>query len=183
MSKGEVKHEKHHKRLSALRDKTQKRIDYHLKKPFVESEEFYHLITEFFLELLEKDYAATYEDILDELEKIEHEQLLFSREQRDRAGALLKVLSQLEYMHEEIPQEHAKKILDDFARLADDFTRLEEESIQRVLREGFHAVKRKDLKAAKQAYQKAHQMYERLGEHDKQLYFKDVQGLFAMLKE
>lgn len=178
MSRGDQKKVAHQKRMDALREAVNQKIDYHLSKAVIEPADFYHLVTEFFFELMEKEYEPTYEEVLEEIESIEHDFLVFNETQREKANTLLQDLSRIEYSGQDVTQEEAKHILEEFRNLAHEFTRFEEESIDRELRSGMHAARRGDKNAAKQSYQKARDLYEKLGDSEQKRYFTDLQTLY-----
>ncbi len=183
MQKGEeAKRRAHEARLAALRERTHKKIDYHLQKPYVDVQEFYRLVREFFLDLLEKQYEPTYEEIIDELENIDHDFLAFSEEQRKDARELLGELSALEYSGKDVPQDALKDVLRRFRDLADELASYEEETIEHALQTGFAAAKGKDIEKARAAYRKAHKLFQKLGAPLQKQYLQELQELYKQVQ-
>lgn len=179
MARGEeVALEHHRQRMTALQQKVHRKIDFHLNKPYVEITEFYSLVREFFLELLAKDYEPTYEEILEELENIEHDYLAFPKEQRKKAQNLLSELSALEYGGRPVTQEDVKRVLSDFKSLASEFTAFEDETIEHALQQGMVALQKGNSSKGKEAYMRAHSLFQKLAPDARERYAPQLQELY-----
>lgn len=171
----------HRERLQELREKTHKQVDYHMRKAYVDESDFYHLVTGFFLELLERKYEPTYEELLSDLETLEHEFMRFSPEQREQARQLLAQLSHHSYRPGQVDQESAKQMLEQFRQVASALTGSSDGSIDQMLHHGFLHLDKGNQKAALAAYQKARKKYDELPAEQQARYHPQLSKLYAKL--
>lgn len=180
MDRGEQKRrEEHEKRLAQLREKLHKKVAYYEQKPYVSAEEFYHLTKEFFLELLEKEYEPTYEEVIEELEEVDHEFLSFSKHQREKVQELLRRLSQAHYSPDSFSDEESRDVLKAFKEVVGDLTANTDRSIDHVLHRGLLALERDEPDKARAEYARARSIFDDLSEHEQQQYYDQLQKLFA----
>ncbi len=173
----------HEARLKELRKKISRKVEYHLQKAYIGHEDFYNLIREFFLELLEKNYEPTYEEIIREVEGLEHEYLTITAKQKREVKELLELLSAHEYQGIDLNKEQAHSILKKFHKLAKELTHVDDASIDYALREGLRAVENNDTKKALDWYQRARALYDTLSDDERKHYHKHLLTLFHKLPE
>ena len=183
MDRGEHKkrREEHQKRLEDLRKKLHKKVAYYEQKPYVSSEEFYHLAKEFFLELLGKEYEPTYEEIINELELIDHEFLSFTKQQRETVEDLLLHLSEAHYSNSNLSDEESKDLLQAFKEVVSDLTTNTDHSIDHVLHRGLLQLQKKNYSLAREEYLRARAIYDDLSEQEQEQYYPQLQKLFSGL--
>lgn len=184
MDKGESKRREHHQeRLDELRTRVHKKVSYYQQKPYVSAEEFYHLAKEFFLELLEKEYHPTYEEIIEELELLDHEFLSFTKKQRANVRNLLLKLSEIHYSNTNLSQDESQQVLSAFKEVVNDLTTNTDHSIDHVLHRGLVHLRNKELEKASEEYLRARAIYEDLSEQEQEQYYGQLQKLFSGIKE
>lgn len=184
MDKGEKqRREDHQTRLNELREKLRKKVAYYQQKPYVSTEEFYHLAKEFFLELLGKEYEPTYEEIIDELEMIDHEFLSFTKKQRATVKQLLLKLSEAHYSNRNLSDEESREVLAAFNEVVHDLTTNTDHSIDHVLHRGLLQLKKGDSARAREEYLRARAIFEDLSEQEQQQYHQQLQELFTGVKD
>ena len=167
--------------MEELRKKTHRKVDYHLQKAYVDENDFYSLIKEFFLELLEKNYEPTYEELIRELYELKHDYLTFNHEQREQAVELLRALSEAEYTGDSFSQEEAKQLLEAFKELTTKMTTYSEHSIEQELHRGFAFLEQGNKSAAEKVYKRAREMYENLSSQQQAQYHADISELYNRL--
>lgn len=99
--------------LGLLRDETEEEIKYIQKKLQIEDKEVYLLSKQFFKKLLELDYETTYEELLDEIDKI-----YLDKELRKEIQAFIINIGQIEYSRKEFSQEELRILLDELRRIS-----------------------------------------------------------------
>ncbi|MBN1175066.1 hypothetical protein JXA48_00315 [Candidatus Woesearchaeota archaeon] len=99
--------------LGLLRDETEEEIKYIQKKLQIEDKEVYLLSKQFFKKLLELDYETTYEELLEEIDKI-----YLDKELRKEIQAFIINIGQIEYSRKEFTQEELRILLDELRRIS-----------------------------------------------------------------
>lgn len=99
--------------LGLLRDETEEEIKYVQKKLQIEDKEVYLLSKQFFKKLLELDYETTYEELLEEIDKI-----YLDKELRKEIQAFIINIGQIEYSRKEFSQEELRILLDELKRIS-----------------------------------------------------------------
>lgn len=179
MSRGEdKKREEHRKRLQDLRQNVHKKLAYYEQKPYVSNQEFYHLTKEFFLELLEKEYEPTYEELVQELEEIDHEFLSFTDKQRRQVKDLLLRLSHSHYSNHNLDEQESQQVLQAFKRLVSDLTSETQGGIDDALHSGILALNSGDTHKAREQYRRAREIYDGLSEQEQEQYYAQLAKLF-----
>lgn len=183
MDKGEQKRqEQHRKRIDDLRSRMHKKVEYYAQKPVVEPSQLYHLVKEFFLGLLEKDYEPTYEEIITELEELDHEFLFFTNHQRKAVRDLLTTLSQKHYSNEQLSEEQTNKLLGELKEVIGDLTTHTQGNIDHLLRSGLKAIANNNIEKAKKQYLEARALVEKMDESHKKQYLPELEELYSNLK-
>lgn len=184
MDRGEQKRrEEHQEHLNELRDKLHKKVKYYEQKPYVSAEEFYHLTREFFLELLGKEYEPTYEEIIDELEALDHEFLSFTKQQRATVQELLLGLSEAHYNNRRLSEQESQEVLSAFQEVVHDLTTNTDHSIDHVLHRGLIQLQKGDVSHAREEYLRARAIYEDLSEQEQTQYYAQLTKLFSGLNK
>ncbi len=177
---GELHKEDIKKRLQAMMAGVEKKVTYYNQKTFVDADHVYHVVRDFFLELHDKSYEATYEDLIRELES-SSAIVFLSDEVRDKCIAFLRDLSEAQYSGRGADAETYKEHLASFVELAREVTAPHDTSLDELIFEGLASVNREDHEAAKKKYRAARDKYEGLPEHEQHRYYEGLQRLYSSL--
>lgn len=183
MDKGEQQRlEKHKKQMQELQKQVHKKVAYYAQKPVVESSQLYHLVKEFFLGLLDKEYEPTYEELISELHELDHEFLFFSDHQRRRVADILQKLSEAHYSNAQFSEDQSKQLLTEIHEVVTDLTTHTDGSIDHVLQKGLRSLNKKDFDTVKQCYLEARGMVSKLDEQEQEKYRPELEELYNSLK-
>ncbi len=168
------------KRLSALMASVEKKVTYYNQKSFLDADHVFAVVREFFLELHQKSYEATYEDLISELKQ--NSAIVFlSDEVRHECISFLEELSELQYSGRGANPETYKEYLSEFVALARKVTAPHDTSIDQLIFEGLASIEREDKDGAKKKYRAARDKYESLPEHEQERYYEGLQRLYSSL--
>lgn len=182
MDRGDRQREQEHqKRVSDLREKMHKKVEYYAQKPVVEPTQLYHLVREFFMSLIEKDYEPTYQEIISELEELDHEFLFFTKSQRENVKKLLLDLSKSHYSNGQLSGEQTKNILSELKQVIGDLTTNSQGGIDHLLHVGLSALAKNDVVQAKDMYIQARNQVSSLDPDHQEQYRPELEELYKGL--
>lgn len=178
---GELRKEDLKKHLQSMMAGVEKKVVYYSQKTFVDADHVYHVVRDFFLELHDKSYEATYEDLIRELNS--NSAIVFlSDELREKCVAFLQEISEAQYSGRGSDAETYKQYLLSFVDLAREITAPHDTSLDELIFEGLASIDRDDHQSARKKYRAAKDKYESLPEHEQHRYYESLSRLYSSLR-